>query len=656
MKEATMRRLATLITGLAATVHSAAAFSGGTLPLKTTTTIRPGKETSHAGSSSSTSRTSSSLNMAQNNDPISAILDLFNPQSSSSSSSSSYTTAYASSKDNGQTVVQTFIDSLNSRTPPSDLMQFFADDINYVDTSYYNPIRGKEALLKHFYLHAGSSPLSTFGSDSLEVIVVDDIVATNGDGGANNSKVCVMYHLATTGGKDVDDSTHISFYNLHNGNGQKKITQVFDVAEPASPKPGDGGLKLLKTVSKLIGDESIVVKGSEGGRDSSISVVEQYFDAWNRRDMKDATSLFAEDCVMRDLQYDDAFYGRNEFEKHLLRVKDCLPRTFNFVVDDIAVNSQKAGVLWHVENNGDPLAFTRGCSFYNIDARSGLIKSGFEIPEKAPPKQGYLNTISSKFEAEPIRFVPAAIWVAYMYTLFISDGILPGVNALALEQRTWEEVRDLSLNFFLVAPLLKLPFSPVVHPMLEGVFNLLLAWAAMFAGFLSDERKDKPNLLPFGPMLVGMQFLTSGFLLPYLFTRTVETKSSNVYQEDIDGVLQAKVGEWRPLGSFLGGVGMASIFWGLFARPEFGTEFSERYASFGDLLSIDRVGSSFIVDLVIFAAFQSWFVDDDLKRRGVLEDDGEFTVLRNVAKYVPFFGLATYLTLRPSLPSRESAD
>ena len=95
-----------------------------------------------------------------------------------------------------------------------------------------------------------------------------------------------------------------------------------------------------------------------------------------------------------------------------------------------------------------------------------------------------------------------------MYTLFISEGILPGVNALALEQRTWEEVRDLSLNFFLVAPLLKLPFSPVVHPMLEGVFNLLLSWAAMFAGFLSDERRDKPNLLPFGPILVGMQFFS----------------------------------------------------------------------------------------------------------------------------------------------------
>ena len=77
-------------------------------------------------------------------------------------------------------------------------------------------------------------------------------------------------------------------------------------------------------------------------------------------------------------------------------------------------------------------------------------------------------------------------------------------------------------------------------------------------------------------------------------------------------------------------------------------------------MSIDRVGSSFLVDLAIFAAFQGWFVDDDLKRRGVvLEEDGggDLAILCNVAKYVPFFGMAVYLTLRPSLPAQgDSAE
>jgi ketosteroid isomerase-like protein len=579
----------------------------------------------------------SQLFVAQRNSdsPLSSVLDFFSPSNFLSSIAPPSTSNSALSAD--EQIVTTFINAINSRTPTTELLRYLADDINYVDTAYYNPIIGKDAVLKHWLLHTNSSPLSTFSQDNLQVIVVDEIVSTP-------NKVCVLDHVATTGGDDI------TFYYLSSIDGGTKITQMFDVAEPASPKPGDSGLKLLKTVSKLIGDESIVMKNGTAAEDTSKkSVVEKYFDTWNKRDMKSAIDLFTPDCQMRDLQYDDAFSGRDEFEKHLLRVKNCLPSSFNFVVDDIVASRSKAGVLWHVENNGDPLTFTRGCSFYNVDEKSGLIASGFEIPEKAPPKMGYMNTLKAKFEAEPVRFIPAAIWVAYMYILFISDGVLPGANALALEQRTWEEVRDLSLNFFLVAPSLNLPFSPVVHPMLEGVFNLLLAWAAMFAGFLSDERKDKPNLLPFGPMLVGMQFLTSGFLLPYLFTRTVETNYA-VYKEDIDGDIQRLVGEWRPLGAFLGSVGTASIVWGLFARPEFG-KFSERYSSFGDLLSIDRVGSSFIVDLVIFAAFQSWFVEDDLKRRGVKER--ELPILSNVAKFIPFFGLAAYLTLRPSLPSRD---
>ena len=65
----------------------------------------------------------------------------------------------------------------------------------------------------------------------------------------------------------------ITFYNLLGG----VIARVFDVAETASPrpgngslkllkaKPGNGGLKLLEAVSNLIGDEGIVPEG--GGID-----------------------------------------------------------------------------------------------------------------------------------------------------------------------------------------------------------------------------------------------------------------------------------------------------------------------------------------------------------------------------------------------------
>ena len=48
-------------------------------------------------------------------------------------------------------------------------------------------------------------------------------------------------------------------------------------------------------------------------------------------------------------------------------------------------------------------------------------------------------------------------------------------------------------------------------------------------------------------------------------------------------------------------------------------------------------------------------MDDDWLRRGRrLEDEG--VVLRAGAKVVPFVGLATYLLLRPSLPSRKREE
>ncbi|KAL3780755.1 hypothetical protein ACHAW5_006425 [Stephanodiscus triporus] len=580
------------------------------------------------------------------------------------------TTRTATSRDDGEAgrlVVESLVASLNSRTDPEVVVgSFFTRDVEYTDAgSFYARIAGGGALTRHLRLHAGSSSgLSSLGPHDARTIVIDDVVA-------GPTAACVLYHLEEQDAA-LPDTTSIAFYELtrDDDGGDMRIARAFDVSEPPSPKPGDAGLRLLRYASRFldviggkgtraVGD--LEERGKEEGTTeprSGDDSVSKYFDAWNRRDVAYASSLFADDCIMRDLQYDEPFVGRERFKGHLTRVAECLPGTFKFVVDDLVVDDRRAGAVWHVENDGSPLPFTRGCSFYSLDVETGIIRSGFEIPERAPPKTGLLRTLASKFLAEPIRLVPASLWVAYMYVLFVSDGILPGANALALEQRTWEEVRDLSINFFLVSPALHLPFSPVVHPMLEGVFNLLLAWAAMFAGFLSDERDDKPNLLPLGPMLVGMQFLTSGFLLPYLFTRTSERNSeegatSVVYREDIAGDLQREVAEWRPLGLFLGGVGTSSILWGLFARPEFG-EFGDRYASFLDLLSIDRVGSSFIVDLAIFAAFQGWFVDDDLWRRRVASD--ELAFLRNAAKLIPFFGLVTYLTLRPPLPTRGKKD
>lgn len=192
--------------------------------------------------------------------------------------------------------------------------------------------------------------------------------------------------------------------------------------------------------------------------------------AWNERDMKTAVECFTQDCIYEDTQYSEPFEGKDNLRKHLFKVSDCLPKSFSFVVDDIAISADgtKIGTRWHVEADGTELPFTRGSSFYTTDPETGLIQSGFDVPEPAVVKPGssglYILNVASKIIEEPIRAVPLVVWAAYMYIVFFSNGILPGADATQLELRTWEEVRDLSLNFFLVAPLLNLPFSPVVHP------------------------------------------------------------------------------------------------------------------------------------------------------------------------------------------------
>ena len=583
-----------------------------------------------------------------------------------------------------QSTIESFIASLNKNKGSNGstekmIEKYFDENVAFTDGSFYNSIVGKDDLLRHFLLFQDNDS-SALSIHSNRYIVIDDIAAAldaslendNGDDGAAGGdtgkyNVCVQYHLEELMVEDgnasvIPDSKGITFYTMHDD----KIIEMFDVLEPPSPKPGNAGLELLEKASSILGKNDSKEENvkSTNALSPNANVVEKYFDAWNQRKMDYAVNCFSDDCLYEDLQYSTPFSGKDNMKRHLFNVAKCLPESFQFKVDKLVVMSnknplafeykEKVGVQWHVESDDDELPFTKGCSFY-VTNRNDLIKSGVDIPEPAVIKKGAFNSVAKRFIEEPVRFIPASVWMAYMYIVFFSDGILPGANALALEQRTWEEVRDLSLNFFLVSPMLNLPFAPVVHPMLEGVFNLLLAWAAMFAGFLSDERKDKPNVLPFGPIIVGMQFLTSAFLLPYLALRTSENDEvlrKTVFKEDIDGEIQAKVGEWRPLGPLLGGVGTSSIVWAFLARPEFGN-LSERYHSLLELLSVDRVGSSFLVDLAIFALFQGWFVDDDMKRRGIAAN--EEIILRNVAKFVPFFGLAFFLSVRPELSSKEES-
>ena len=212
----------------------------------------------------------------------------------------------------------------------------------------------------------------------------------------------------------------------------------------------------LSFFSSLLRKNEADVIDSHSNSNNSNKVVE-FYDAWNRRDMEAAAACFADDAVYDDTNFAKPLEGKEEIRNHFIRCADAFPVSFKFALDDMAVDSVngKIGTRWHVEDvspdgsSVKELPFTRGSSFYTINEESNLIDSGFDVVEPAILKPGdaglTLLSIASKVIKEPVRAIPWLLWGAYMYTVFFSNGILPGANALALEQRTWEEVINLSI-------------------------------------------------------------------------------------------------------------------------------------------------------------------------------------------------------------------
>ena len=534
-----------------------------------------------------------------------------------------------------------FIENMNEGKL-NDALGFFAEDCSFDFSSFSKPCVGLDALERRLRL------MKDVGEN--KKIMVEECIS-------DKRVVSVKFRIENY--SDPSRRTRGSAFFVSNDEGL--IQNGFWVQE-SSIKGGESGLNLLRGASRIL-----ALPGLNPAKNASLSCSQdltknirtwcapvEYFAAWNRRDIEAAVDLFDDDITYDDTAFPNPFVGKEAAKRHLLLCAECFPNTFTFEVEDVIDTGKTVCIKWHVANNGEELPFTRGLSFYKINS-FGKIRDGIDFVEPAVFKFGGVELVAEslkgKIEDEPIRLIPLVVWVAYVVIVFFSDGILPGANAMVLEQRTWEEVRDLSLNFFLVSPILNLPFSPVVHPMLEGVFNLLLSWAAMFAGFLSDDRKDKPSNLPMLPMVIGMQFLTSAFLLPYLVTRSSEQRT-DVSEDDLSVV--AKVCENPLFGILMGTVGSVSIGWAFYGRhDEFGT-FNERWLTFLDLLSIDRVGSSFFVDLAIFGLFQGWLIDDDMQRRGMLRHD--HSVLNLVAKFVPFFGMAAYLVLRSNFRPVDVTD
>ncbi|KAB2628612.1 hypothetical protein D8674_033407 [Pyrus ussuriensis x Pyrus communis] len=114
------------------------------------------------------------------------------------------------------------------------------------------------------------------------------------------------------------------------------------------------------------GDESADVV--ESGAD----VVRKFYGGVNRQDLGSVEGLIAEKCVYEDLVFPRPFVGRKDILQFFKKFNDSVGKDLQFVIDDLsAEDSTAVGVTWHLEWNGKPFPFSKGCSFYKLEVIDG---------------------------------------------------------------------------------------------------------------------------------------------------------------------------------------------------------------------------------------------------------------------------------------------
>ena len=229
-----------------------------------------------------------------------------------------------------------------------------------------------------------------------------------------------------------------------------------------------------------------------------------------------------------------------------------------------------------------------------------------------------------------------SVWVIYVGYVLLSE-LPPGDSVWHTQPETWQTAIALSLNFWFVLPIALPHVAPVLPPALEGLFNLVVTWGLLFWGFAVDGRQQR---VPIAPFLLGTAFLTNVFYLPWLALRRPHPDPPPLPLTRLE-----RVGESRVWALLLLGVAGLSLGWAAIARSEFG-DLPTRWANLVDLVQRDRLAYSFFVDCLVFWAFQSWLVPDDMARR-----HWHNPAILWMTRTLPFVGLVIYFLLRPHFTS-----
>ncbi|KAG6383359.1 hypothetical protein SASPL_156893 [Salvia splendens] len=320
------------------------------------------------------------------------------------------------------------------------------------------------------------------------------------------------------------------------------------------------------------------------------------------------------------------------------------------------VNFRTPALISSVDFIGDDRSKRRSLSISSRCARRLRLNRNFISSTTAAAGGGGGGSVSELNDGarkllQVILWIAEAVYIVWLFLLpyapnftddlFVSY-LLVGDPVWAISSDTISSLIGLSLNFFFILPLtnlvgIHLIEAPVLHPMSEGLFNLVIAWTLMFAPLLyTDKLRDrfKGSI----DVLWGFQmFLTNTFLIPYMAIRL------NVAQEDDTPRKTSQLGSVMTNGAAIVGltgglVSVLSIVWAFYGRGDgnFG-DLGERLEFLQSYLGSERLAYAFIWDICLYLVFQPWLIGDNLQN---IRQDKVASV--NLLRFVPVVGLVAY--------------
>lgn len=247
------------------------------------------------------------------------------------------------------------------------------------------------------------------------------------------------------------------------------------------------------------------------------SAVTTFYDAWNRKDVDTAMSVIAEDCVYEDVVFQDPFIGKQAIRAYFEDIVKYLDKDVQFKIDDLSQDSSgKVGLMWHVEVDGIPIPFSRGCSFVRLNPEGNIVFARDVVEPAIKPGHNAMKLMTlivpvvKKLgkNANPaiLKQLPIAasvVWGGYLFYLwhFLLSSDAPGVPAWQTSPETFSRLIHETLNFsFINVALDAVGWNPVPsiaeHPVDEALFNFVGAWGLLFLPVMLTDRLSR-KMKPF---------------------------------------------------------------------------------------------------------------------------------------------------------------